>query len=65
MTGLVVRPVAPDAKVFTPFGRFVTPPDLAGERTFYSEALHDRDPQSAPVLHVNHVPETKLPVQIT
>ena len=65
MTGLVVCPVAPDDEAFAPFRRFVTPPDLPGERAFYSEMLRERDSQSAPVLHVNHVPETRLPIRIS
>lgn len=65
MTDLVIRPGAPDAEAFAPFGRFVTAPERPGDRMFYSDVLQEHGPQSTPVLHVNHVPETKLPAQFT
>lgn len=65
MTGLVVRLSAPDAEAFAPFGRFVTGPDTAGTRGFYSEYLHARPDASAPVLHVNNVARSDLPLQVT
>lgn len=64
MTGLVVRLSAPDAEAFAPFGRFVTGPETAGTRSFYSECLHARPDASAPVLHVNNVPQSACPLQV-
>ena len=63
--GLGIELSAPDAEALAPFGQFLTAPEQPGVRNFYSEVLREHGPQSAPVLHVNHVPETKLPVQIT
>ena len=65
MTGLVVRLSAPDAEASAPFGRFVTGPDTAGTSSFYSECLHARPDASAPMLHVNNVARSDLPLQVT
>lgn len=65
MTGLVVRLAAPHAEAFAPFGRIVTGPDAVGARSFYSDTLHTRPATSAPVLHVNTVARSTLPVQVT
>jgi ureidoglycolate lyase len=62
---LSVRLSAPDAEAFAPFGRFVTGPDMAGTRNFYSECLHARPDTSAPVLHVNNVPQSALPLTVS
>ena len=55
----------PDAAAFAPFGRFVVGPDEPGARNFYSDALHARPPTSAPVLHVNMVPASRLPLEVS
>ncbi len=65
MSGLVVPLTAPEATAFAPYGRFVTGPDLPGTRAFYSDSLHERDPRSAAVLHVNHVSPASLPLAAT
>ena len=65
MTAPVLRLGPPDASAFAPFGRFVTGPEQPGARAFYSDSLHERDPQSAAVLHVNHVAAACLPLAVT
>lgn len=65
MTDLVLKLQRPDAASFAPFGKFVIPPDEPGKRRVFSEALHQRHETSAPVLHVNHVRPTTLPIQVT
>jgi ureidoglycolate lyase len=60
-----MRLSAPDAESFRPFGSFVTPPDAEGARSFYSGHLTAQAPGSAPVLHVNHVPASRLPLEVT
>ena len=65
MTGRVLRLVEPDAEVFSAFGRIITGPDEVGGRRFYSECLHARPETSAPVLHVNNVAPSTLPVQVS
>lgn len=65
MTGPVVRLTPPDAAAFADFGRFVTAPDLPGTRSFYSDSLHIRPATSAPVLHVNNVAQSRLPLQVS
>jgi len=65
MTGLVVRLAEPDAERFAPFGRIVTGPAAVGGRNFYSDSLHSRPETSAPVLHVNSVARSSLPLQVT
>jgi ureidoglycolate lyase len=65
MTGPLVRLSAPDAVAFAAFGRFVTGPDQPGHRSFYSDSLHQRPETSAPVLHVNNVPESRLPLAVS
>ncbi|MEY8117840.1 ureidoglycolate lyase [Falsihalocynthiibacter sp. BN13B15] len=64
MTGLHISLLAPDAALFAPFGKFISPPDADGQRRFYSEQLHDRPSASAPVLHTNHVAPKSLPATI-
>lgn len=64
MSGLVLHLKAPDAAAFRPFGRLVTPPAEAGQRAFYSESLHDHPEASAPVLHVNTVMPSDLPLTV-
>lgn len=65
MTGTVLRLGSPDAEAFAPFGRIVTPPDAAGERSFYSDSLYEHPSGSAPVLHVNRVMPVHLPLSVT
>ena len=65
MTGRVVRLMKPDAEAFAPFGRFVTGPEEPGTRSFYSESLHERPEMSAPVLHVNNVSPSRLPIEVS
>jgi ureidoglycolate lyase len=64
MTNLVIPTRYPDAGAFAPYGRIVMPPETAGERQFYSYALHMRAEASAPVLHVNHVLPQALPITV-
>jgi len=64
MIGLALPLAAPDAELFAPFGRLVTPPEMPGKRQFFSDTLHMRDPASAPVLHVNHVLPQSLPLTV-
>lgn len=65
MTGLAIRLTAPDEGAFAPFGRFLGPPGEAGTRRFYSEALDRRPKDAAPVLHVNAVAPSSLPLTVT
>jgi ureidoglycolate lyase len=65
MTGHLVGLSPPDAAVFAGFGRFVTGPGEPGSRSFYSDSLHTRPDTSAPVLHVNNVPESRLPLAVS
>lgn len=60
-----MRLSAPDAAAFAAFGSFVTPPEAAGRRSFYSEHLTARPDGAAPVLHVNHVAARELPLEVT
>ena len=55
---------APDAAAFASFGRLVRAPDKQGDRAYYSEHLGSQKPGCAPVLHVNHVPPSVLPLTI-
>lgn len=64
MSGLVLRLRPPDETTFAPFGRLVTPPSIAGERAFYSDSLYDHPAASAPVLHVNKVEPSTLPLTV-
>ena len=54
----------PDPAAFAPFGQFILPPDTPGQRAFYSGHFHLRPPSSAPVLHVNHVLASPLPLTV-
>lgn len=56
---------APDPVDFAPYGDFIRPPDRPGRRAFYSEALQPRPSGADPVLHVNHVAPTVLPMTVT
>jgi ureidoglycolate lyase len=60
---ILLRP--PDTRAFAPYGRFILPPDRPGRRAFYSDSLQAHPPGSAPVLHVNHVPASELPLIVT
>lgn len=64
MTGRAIRLQEPEAGAFARFGRWVVPPDAPGKRQYYSDALHERHAQSAPVLHVNHVLPQSLPLTV-
>lgn len=55
----------PDEAVFAPYVRLIRPPDEAGRRAFYSDALQPRPPGTSPVLHVNHVLPSALPMTVT
>lgn len=55
----------PDPVAFAPFGRFILPPDQPGRRAFYSESLQPRPSGSVPVLHVNHVLPSELPLAVS
>jgi len=61
-SALILGPPDPDA--FAPFGAFIRAPDAPGQRSFYSEHLHLHPPASAPVLHVNHVAPSPLPLTV-
>ncbi len=57
--------IAPDPVLFAPYGSFVEPPPVAGQRAFFSDHLVPRAEASAPVLHVNHVAPSALPLTVT
>lgn len=65
MTQTMLSLQPPDPAAFTPFGQLVTPPDAPGKRRFYSDKLHTRPSASAPVLHVNHVSPSTLPMEVS
>lgn len=54
----------PDAQSFAPFGSFVDAASQAGKRKFFSEHLRMRQPGAEPVLHVNFIPPSTLPIKI-
>lgn len=62
---VVIKVQAFDEAALAPYARVIKPPAAAGERRFYSDALHDRPALAAPVFHVNHVPPAQLPLQAT
>ena len=62
---MVLRLRPPDSADFAPFGRLVEPPEMAGQRAFYSDSLCERPDESAPVLHVNKVEPSLLPLQVS
>lgn len=64
MTSVRIPLVAPDKKAFAPFGAIVEPPANTGHRTFFSEHLLFRPDGSAPVLHVNRVAASTLPLGV-
>ena len=53
----------PDAEAFAPYGEFVLPPGAPKSRRFYSDHLEEHADGSAPVLHMNHVAPSQLPLQ--
>lgn len=65
MSDLVLRLRPPDSADFAPFGRLVEPPEMAGQRAFYSECLREPPEGTAPVLHVNKVEPSPLPLQVS
>ena len=64
MSGPVLTLQPPDPDVFRPFGRLVSPPSEAGQRAFFSDSLYERPKASTPVLHVNKVMASKLPLMV-
>lgn len=65
MISPVIHLAQPDPKAFDPFGHLVLPPDEPGKRRFYSENFQVSPVGSAPVLHVNHVLPSTLPINVT
>lgn len=65
MIGQTAMLQQPDPDAFAAYGHLVTPPDLPGKRQFYSDTLHTRAKDSAPVLHVNHVTPQSLPIEVS
>lgn len=65
MSEHVVRLAPPDDEGFAAFGRFVTGPDKIGARRFYSDCLQTRPKASAPVLHVNRLTQSALPLTVS
>ena len=57
--------VEADEARFAPYGRLVDAPDEVGARAFYSDSLHERPDQAAPVLHTNRVAPVELPLRLT
>ena len=64
MTDIIIPLMPPDAEAFSPFGRFVVPPDASDTRQFYSNSLETRPDDTTPVLHVNHVLPRTLPMTV-
>ncbi|MEM7444681.1 MAG: ureidoglycolate lyase [Pseudomonadota bacterium] len=62
---MIIRLRPPDNAEFAPFGRLVEPPEMAGKRAFFSENLQERPGTSSPVLHVNKVEPSTLPLQVS
>lgn len=62
MTGRMVRIETADDAAFAPFGEFVAPPAPGQRRAFYSAHFDPIPPQAAPVLHVNRVVPSELPL---
>ncbi len=54
----------PDSADFAPYGRLVEPPEIAGQRAFFSESLCEHPEASAAVLHVNKVEPSSLPLLV-
>ena len=65
MSDTVLRLRPPDSTDFAPFGRLVEPPEVAGERAFYSDCLREPPEGTAPVLHVNKVEPSALPLHVS
>ena len=64
MTGRTLRLRPPDSADFAPFGRLVEPPEIAGQRAFFSDSLREHPEASAAVLHVNKVEHSQLPLLV-
>ncbi|SPJ25824.1 ureidoglycolate lyase [Palleronia abyssalis] len=65
MTGPVIRIRPLDEGAFAPFGEVVAPPRSGDRRRFYSRHFADRPTRSDPVVHVNSVPPSELPLACT
>ncbi|PJE27972.1 ureidoglycolate lyase [Pseudooceanicola antarcticus] len=52
----------PDDAAFAPFGEFVKPPAVSERRAFYSAHFDPRPETAAPVVHVNRVAPSVLPL---
>lgn len=53
-----------DGEAFAAFGALIEPPRMVGERRFFSSWLGAEHESCDPVLHVNHVAEYALPLQL-
>lgn len=58
-----IRCILPDADLFAPFGSFIVPPSLAGERSYYSSHVGPAE-LGPPVLHTNLVAPSALPLTV-
>lgn len=61
----VVTLEKPDAEALSPYGTFIDAASQAGQRRFFSEHLQTRQPRAEPVLHVNHIRPSALPLEVT
>lgn len=61
-SSITLRP--PDGDAFAPYGSFIGPADKPGQRRFFSEHLQSRKPGSDPILHVNHIRPSTLPLDV-
>lgn len=64
MTGPAIRLGPPDPAAFAPYGVIMRPPEAAGTRRLFGDALTDRPEGAAPALHVNAVPHSMLPLTV-
>lgn len=55
---------SPDSDAFAPYGSFVGPAARPGQRKFFSDHLQARKPGSDPILHVNHIRPSTLPLHV-
>lgn len=62
MTGRAIQVRQMDEAAFAPFGDCVAPPEPGERRRFYSSHFADRPARSDPVVHVNNVPASELPM---
>lgn len=62
MTGRALRVRPMDEAAFAPFGALVGPPSDGVRRRFYSSHFGARPGDTAPVVHVNAVPPSELPL---